>query len=205
MTNKKRIRKLIERKYKPGKIYPKFPWHFSDAKDAFISNFGINADLLGRAAEKASKSFLNFYNSITKALLYPEQSMFNMLPLSGADDQRELYNWHLESGRYSGKSENLVDYILQKNIEEISKKHSDHLTQYIRRNLEDFGIFFETENEFLNFAKDRITRISFSDSMYHFEYYLDYTSETDKGILIGISNGKIEWKYEPNRITVTIG
>ena len=205
MKNKKRIQKLIKRKYKAQKFYTKNPWYFSEARNAFISDFGINAELLGSAAEKAGKSFLNFYNSIPKALFNPEQNLFNMLPLSSPGDQRELYNWHLDSGRNTGKNENLVDYLVQTCIEEVSKKHSDILSQYIRKNLEDFGFFFESQNDFLDFAKNRITRISFSENMYHFEYYLDYTSETDKGILIGISNGNVKWTYEPNRITVTVG
>lgn len=210
MKNKKRIGKLINRKYKPEKQYPKIPWHFSnilfsDPEDIFISDFGVRLELEGIEAEKASNKFLSYYNSIPKALVDPEQTLFNMLPLNNENDHRGIDNWLLNSGRSYGKNQSLVDYVLQKNLEEISKKNSDYLSEYIRMNLEYLGFFFEDENEFLDFAKNRITRISFSEDMYHFEYYLDYVSETNRGILIGISNGKVKWTYEPNKITVTIG
>lgn len=213
MTNKKRIRNLIKRKYKTGKIYPKISKHFSDAMYPSLSDFGIKADLLGSSAEKAAKSFLNFYNSIPKALLNPEQpclisgGAFGGKTLSGSgSDKREAWTI-LCAGRYPGKNESLVDHILQKNIEEISKKHSATLSQYIRSNLQDFGFFFESENEFLDFVRDRITRISFSENVYHFEYYLDYVSEANRGVLIGVSNGKVKWSwsYEPYKVTLTIG
>jgi len=213
MSNKKRISSLIKRRYKPEKnypkIFPKIPWHFSEKWDRFTSDFSDNFELLASAAEKAANSALEFlqssYNFVPKALLYPGEQYFNTLPLTSKADQREIYNFHLASGRSSGKSGSIVDYLFQINIEEIGRKHSAILSQYIRRNLEDFGFFFESESEFLNFVSGRITRISFSENMYHFEYYLDYVSETNKGVLIGVSDGKVNWSYEPNKITVTIG
>lgn len=95
----------------------------------------------------------------------------------------------------------LQDEIKSKAWNGFNKKLEEHL----KDNLAVHGFIFTTRDEFLSFISKRVMRIAFEDEPYHFQYFLDYKSEEDKGFLIGDTNEETHFEYDQNKITVTIG
>lgn len=81
------------------------------------------------------------------------------------------------------------------------------LKAYLKDNLKQFGYEFATDDEFLNFCKERVNRICFEDNPNYYEFYLDYVNEENTGKLIGACSDEIEFvnDFENNKITVIIG
>lgn len=208
MANKKRIRNLIKKKYKPFKILKKSSTYWSDTIidwKKIMSDFAIKAEFFGSEAEKASRQYINSvlgdYRCIPESLVKPERPLFAMERIRyGVKEAEDYYS------RINMFPGGIMEHLKEEAVTQVSRMQNAALKQYLRKNLEIIGYSFYTEAEFLDFAKGRITRISFPGNMYRFEYYLDYGSRYgDKEILIGISNNKIEWAIEPNRVTVTVG
>lgn len=88
-------------------------------------------------------------------------------------------------------------------MNDFSKQFNDHLSSYVKKNLSDRGYEFSSESEFLEFSKNRITRVGFASRPNYYELYLDRT------ILVGCYSDKTEITHGKNgvngEITVTIG
>lgn len=67
---------------------------------------------------------------------------------------------------------------------------------HVQAGLETLGYLFNTEEEFLDFSKKRITRVMFDGQ--NFELYLDFKSTEDKGILLGIYCTEAKFFYDKN-------
>lgn len=97
------------------------------------------------------------------------------------------------------------DFIEKEGFKQVLRKHYDALKLYLRSNLENIGFSFTDEFEFLKLIEDRVTRIGVTENRYHFEYYLDYVSEENRGIYIGSSSSKVTTDFYKGKITFTIG
>lgn len=76
---------------------------------------------------------------------------------------------------------------------------------YLEKNLKTIGYFFETEEKFTNFFKEKVTRIVFEDKPNYQEFYINYVNQENSGTLIGICSDKIEIINKDNKFTILIG
>lgn len=90
-------------------------------------------------------------------------------------------------------------------IDELIKNTDNAVKKYLIDNLKQFGYHFNHDEAFINFCKERITRIAFEEKPYYYEFYLDFIGSNDKGICIGSYSDKIEIINEGNKITAVIG
>lgn len=77
------------------------------------------------------------------------------------------------------------------------------LKEYVRNNLKALGFVFNSDDEFLDFCKNRITLISIENTHEH-QLFLDYETEDVK--LIGFFNNEVSISQEDNNtLLVSIG
>lgn len=62
------------------------------------------------------------------------------------------------------------------------EKQQQLLSDYLKKKLKKLGYEFQSDKEFFQFLKERVTRVSYIDQKY--DLYLDQTNE-DKGTYIG--------------------
>jgi hypothetical protein len=88
---------------------------------------------------------------------------------------------------------------------ETRKSFEEHLKFYLIKNLKNLGYDFNSEEQFLDFCKNRIQRISFLEEPNEYQFYLDYKNEINKGTFIGSYSDEKIIKQEGSTITATIG
>lgn len=101
-------------------------------------------------------------------------------------------------------SNNIQEYIQNTFVKDFTNKYSEVLKDYLKKNLLQFGHSFNSDEEFLKFTAERIQRIQFEGTN-DYEYYLDFKSNCEPGILIGITNEDFVFSYGEDKVTATIG
>lgn len=89
--------------------------------------------------------------------------------------------------------------------EKLISNRDKALEELVRKRLFDLDHRFKNDESFYNFIKYRLTRISDKNNN---EYiYLDYISESNKGILLVTFSSKIDYDYDTfsGKITMSIG
>lgn len=86
-------------------------------------------------------------------------------------------------------------------IQKQVKAQQNALKNYLKVNLKKLGYEFETDQEFFEFLKTRISRVAYQDQK--FSLYLDAT-ENDKGTYIGGYSEITESNLEQNKFTAAV-
>lgn len=102
-------------------------------------------------------------------------------------------------------SESLVNFLVNQATKKAWKEFDEKLMSYLVHNLNSLGYTFVDKNDFLEFCKKRITKVSALNSPDDHDFFLDYDSEYQK--LIGRCNTVIEhkWTEDKSMIKVIIG
>lgn len=101
--------------------------------------------------------------------------------------------------------ESLMNHLVKKTMLDVQRKFDISLKEYLINNLEHFGFHFENDEAFMEFAKERIQRITFEDRT-EVEYYLDFVDEDNRGKFIGITNeNKVDFQNDGVNFNVSIG
>lgn len=111
-------------------------------------------------------------------------------------------DWSDVFGENSGR--NLIAELLYEANRKAYQGFSEKLEQYIKDNLKQFGYTFVSQDNFYDFCKKRVVRISDTDNPHNYELWLDY-HDSKRKLLIGIYNDVATHKHEDNKITITIG
>lgn len=102
-------------------------------------------------------------------------------------------------------SESLVNFLVNQATKKAWKEFDENLMSYLIHNLNSLGYTFVDKNDFLEFCKKRIIKVSVLNSPDDHEFFLDYGSKYEK--LIGRCNTvtRTKWSDDFSMITVTIG
>ena len=82
---------------------------------------------------------------------------------------------------------------------QLAEKFDNQIKDYLIKNLAELDYIFNSEHEFLDFCKNRITRISQAKKPYYHEFYLD------NKIFVGSYSEETKYNQNGNTINVTIG
>jgi|GEM_PF-3966457 len=108
--------------------------------------------------------------------------------------------------RYSVDDHSHHDYwLLNKLTKQLSQKFEEHLKSYLIQNLREHGFYFCCDDEFIEFFKSRVYRISFADRQNEYFFYVDFVDDSNKGLYIGNYSTEVTIEHEANKITATIG
>lgn len=111
-----------------------------------------------------------------------EHMKLGMIPL--ADDSP---NW------------NFIGEIQCKINSELVSKYEERLKVVLKTNLGNMGHYFDTDDEFLAFCKENITRVGVVGSLDVYNYVMD------DGFVVASMNENIKFNRNGNVFTVTIG
>lgn len=102
-------------------------------------------------------------------------------------------------------SVSLVNFLLNQISKNVWKEFDEKLMSYLVHNLNSLGYTFVDHEDFIEFCKKRITKVSALNSPDDYEFFLDYGTKYQK--LIGRCNTETHYKGSENNsmITVTIG
>jgi hypothetical protein len=120
---------------------------------------------------------------------YPVQKPFN------------LECFQKPSGQFKPIAQIVMEDIIVKSSNEFFQK----LREYLKTNLHQFGHTFGDDKEFLDFCSARINRISFTENPNHYEFYLDYIDDGNRGHYIGSYCDKVEFINEGDKIIALMG
>jgi len=99
----------------------------------------------------------------------------------------------------------LNDFLMGNLYKKLTADFENNLKQYLIKNLNDIGIVFNSENDFIEFVKARVHRIGFEEIPNYYELYLDFVDEKNRGTFLGSYSDKIDVSFEGNKATATIG
>lgn len=101
-----------------------------------------------------------------------------------------------------------ISYIseaINKMNDELYHKRDAALKALLRVRLQQLGHTFDNDESFIEFAKGRLTKVSYASNPYDQELYLDYNSATDRGTLLVTFSTKVTMTDTGGKITLTIG
>lgn len=90
-------------------------------------------------------------------------------------------------------------------IEQLHQDQMEALEKNIKENLAKLGHTFTTREEFLQFMKERITRVQPFPATEPFEIYLDFDVKTKTGTLIARYSTQLNVEHRKNKVTFTLG
>lgn len=191
MKNKKRISKLITKKYEQKA-------DSSCCSNLILSNLN---HCCGGGTFNYIPDLLLSQTPLWPKIhgMEPEKPKFQMIRFPLPKPEIDDYTKELK------KFPHILDYIIEEGHRQVFNKHLQALQNYLKENLEKFGFYFDSDDLLLKFIGDRITRITFSENPDYYEYYLDFISEEKKGIFIGCSSSKISYEFNQGTLTFTVG
>jgi hypothetical protein len=104
--------------------------------------------------------------------------------------------------------ENLLDDLIQNMVIELTDKRDLALKKIILERLSLLKIEFNSDEEFVDFSKKRLTKVGFDEEgLYQFDVFLDYVSPEEWGTLIVSFNTKMEMDIDgySGTATMTLG
>lgn len=108
-------------------------------------------------------------------------------------------------GDASGELWSLHEQMMSDFHKKVWSDFDKKLREYVTKNLNDLGYQFANEDEFIEFVKARICRIGFEDKPHHYELYLDFVDNENKGTFIGSYSDNVDITWNENTVTATIG
>ena len=84
-------------------------------------------------------------------------------------------------------------------LNSLMKKHNERLTDAIKNSLIQLGYSFTSEDEFLDFCKNRVHLVREFETE---SLYLDYKDEFNRGIILAKYPTKMEWKEDNGSVTL---
>lgn len=103
--------------------------------------------------------------------------------------------------KYKGKD---IFEMREEMIQRVKDEFDSKLKQYLIDNLKLLGHEFKNDEEFLDFAKQRLTRVSLKGSK-EFHVYLDFKDDHDMGTLVGNYSCGFNADFDGHKLTYTIG
>ena len=96
-------------------------------------------------------------------------------------------------------------YIIDSHVEKVANSYNSILESYFRNNLKKLGYEFSTDNEFYEFCKKRIHKITTTEKPNYHELYIDFVDLSNPGKFVGCYSDEIKTLENNGTITVTIG
>ena len=96
-------------------------------------------------------------------------------------------------------------WLLNEFKRDLTQKFEDHLKTYLIQNLSKHGVHFNSDDEFIDFFKRNVYRITHVDRPNDYQFYANNINGNKKGIFIGAYSTEVTIEHEANKITATIG
>lgn len=90
----------------------------------------------------------------------------------------------------------MIQQQMQDHLNKLRKDFDNHLKAYLIRNLQHIGYTFANDNEFIEFVKNRVYRISTESRPNYYELRLDFVDKDNMGTYIGCYSDEINFFEE---------
>lgn len=95
--------------------------------------------------------------------------------------------------------------LLSEHLSKVSQEFNKELKAYVRGNLAKIGYEFDSEDVFMEFVKNRVSKVSLAQRPHEYLLYVDFTSLEEPGIQIGSVNTRVSFKDDRNYFEIKIG